>query len=434
LDVDYENLRAALEFSLEMDTAEPSLRLCAALEMYWHIRGYWIEGSKWLIKAFEKPKDDQNQKEELARAGAYCAYAHLAENMDDFERGRESAKLALGLAKQLGNKKLFAISEFWLGHHLRRSGKKEDAFPLIEESYNKFQELGELPHEAFSYGELEDFLFILGKRKYNETGAKQLDLARKAGERNFLAHSLASQAETLFTLNKLEESLKHAEEADRLFKQVGSPFNTTLILFGRYAWIKGDFKKAEKLFFQAYDQFKLLGEKYHTSLALFNLGWLVLEKGNPDRAEAYIDEIKNIWGENIPKAAYRVSLIITSLIYYLRDKIFKCKQTLQECAQLLRSTSNRTNYKFFLLNSLYSIRLFKLEITASVLGAIHESEKDPYLQPADPLIWRYYERAEAHLREALGKEAFDSAFAEGQKMSLEEALDFVLKSVEEVDE
>ena len=73
----------------------------------------------------------------------------------------------------------------------------------------------------------------------------------------------------------------------------------------------------------------------------------------------------------------------------------------------------------------------KLEISVYMLGALDNSQKDGE-NPIAPLNKRYYNHAEVHAREKLGDAAFESAFAEGQKMSLDEALDLALKTVEEM--
>jgi hypothetical protein len=45
---------------------------------------------------------------------------------------------------------------------------------------------------------------------------------------------------------------------------------------------------------------------------------------------------------------------------------------------------------------------------------------------------RDYDRAEAHARKALGNEAFEIAFGEGQKLSLDQALDLALQTLDEL--
>ena len=68
---------------------------------------------------------------------------------------------------------------------------------------------------------------------------------------------------------------------------------------------------------------------------------------------------------------------------------------------------------------------------AQVLGAFENYKQEDHW-PLKPVDKRYCRRAEAHARRVHGDAAFESAFADGQKMSLDEAFDLALKTVEEL--
>jgi len=433
LDADYENLRAALEVALGKEAAEFSLRLCAALEMYWNIRGYGVEGLMWLAKALKKTEDNQNPRELLARIESLCADARLADATDQLERMGESAKSALNLAKKIEDIKLVTIAEYWLGWYLMRNANNEKALPFLEEGYNSFRELDEPFWEAVSFDSLSQVLSHLGRIKFNSTNEKRLALARKAGERYFLANLLTLQAAVLFALNQVEESLKHAEEADALCKLIGSP-NRPLLIFAWHAWLNRDLEQAKQHFMQMYDQFNSLGDHNNKSFALYFLGQMALDEGNSEEGGAYINEIKSIWGENILPYTKSQLLTLTSRLRYLRGDVVNYRQELREGAQLVKPISIPWNQKYFLLENLDPFYIIEPGKTTSILGAIHASENDPNVMPSSPLHRPSFERVEAHLRETLGDEKFESTFAKGQKMSLDEALDLVLKSMEELDE
>ena len=70
------------------------------------------------------------------------------------------------------------------------------------------------------------------------------------------------------------------------------------------------------------------------------------------------------------------------------------------------------------------------ESSARLLGVISTHEKLDL--PRTPIEKRYCIRAEAHTRKVLGDAVFESAFAEGQKLSLDDALDLASKMVEEM--
>jgi len=55
LDQENDNLRAALAWAVQRDQAEPALRLAGALGDYWTMRGYLVEGHRWLEAALSLP-------------------------------------------------------------------------------------------------------------------------------------------------------------------------------------------------------------------------------------------------------------------------------------------------------------------------------------------------------------------------------------------
>jgi hypothetical protein len=85
------------------------------------------------------------------------------------------------------------------------------------------------------------------------------------------------------------------------------------------------------------------------------------------------------------------------------------------------------------LTFLRFLYLQKPERSARILGVINSSEEEYDIVPVDPIRRRYCIQAEDQARESLGDSAFETAFAEGKKMSLDEALDLALKTVEEME-
>jgi hypothetical protein len=73
----------------------------------------------------------------------------------------------------------------------------------------------------------------------------------------------------------------------------------------------------------------------------------------------------------------------------------------------------------------------KPEIAACLMGVVDTYERESEF-PLKPLEKRYWNHAEAHACRILGDAAFEAAFAQGQKMSLDEGLDLALKAIEEM--
>jgi hypothetical protein len=195
LDAYYDNLRAALEWSLSKESSELSLRLCAALGRFWLIRCYWKEGLQWLERSLTKPAKEQTSAEKLARARALYHDAALAQPLDDLERMKASAESSLALCKTGADLFDLAIAKFYVGFTFYRLQAFEKAQPLFEQCLVEFRNVKDLYWEAYTKRWLSISLVSMGQKSLSETIAPDVELARHAGERVHLASALFRQAQ-----------------------------------------------------------------------------------------------------------------------------------------------------------------------------------------------------------------------------------------------
>jgi len=430
LDADYENLRAALEWALSKETAELSLRLCAALGRYWYMRTIWLEGSKWLKSALSKTAQNSTPAEKAARVKALYEDAELADQLDDFERMKNSAELSLTLAQKGSDQRDISIARFEMAKMYFRQGDNEKALPLLEQSYAKFQELNDSYWQSTSYHWISKILVTQGKLKNAERDLPNLELAHKAGERSNLAEVLFDYSFALYVSNQISEAKKYAEEGDALLKQIGANSSRFSILFAELAWVNGDYQQARALYMEMRERFGFLGEKNIRSGVTANLGILVMEEGNLDQAQAYLEEALTITRKIDRKYFVANHLAGLGNIFYLQGNTGKCKQNFRESISLAKEFGRHTKIMpLLLLQNCISIQ--NPESSARILGAIDIAQRERG-RTIGPWLKHFYSRAETHAREKLGDAAFESAFADGQKMSLDEALDLALKTVEEM--
>jgi hypothetical protein len=119
-----------------------------------------------------------------------------------------------------------------------------------------------------------------------------------------------------------------------------------------------------------------------------------------------------------------------SNLYYLQGNLDGFKQSFRESVS---QKNYLTPYikTYVLMTILGSLYIHKPDRSARLLSAIDKSAAI-LDYPPNPVEKRYCARAEAHARKALGDQTFKVAYAMGQKMTLDEALDFALKTVEEM--
>lgn len=431
LDANYENIRASLEWALNKESAESSLRLCAALGMFWDIRNYWLEGSKYLGRALAKPAQSSDNSEQRARVKALYWDADLAQSLDDLKRAKASAELSLALARQRSDKRDIAIAGFFKGFVLYRCGDDNSARLLMENSFGTFKELDDPFWESWSYNMLGRILVHLGELKPSERITRRLKPARKAGERIQLADALFVYSIWHFTYGRMDEARKCAEEADMLWKEIGSNVNSTSLVYALIAWSNGDYARARSYYAGMRERFDLLGEKNMRSTLTASLGLLAMEEGNLIHAQEYLEEALTSARdlENKPYIAYW--LVELGNLFYLQGNIDKYKQNLRESILLASSLTKYPKINL-LVSILNSVAIQRYVDAARLLGAVRGFERENERPIRIHQKHLSYELFTAHAREAFGDAVFESAFAEGEKMSLDAALDLALKMVEEM--
>jgi non-specific serine/threonine protein kinase len=429
LDADYENLRLALEWALNKESAELSLRLCAALGDFWFLRCYWLEGLKWLDRALAKPVQP-SKTEKMLRVKALCADALLANELDDLPRMKTSAEKSSRLAQETSGRREIAIARLCLGWALRRQNEDERALDLMEQSFRDFQEMSDLFWKAKSYRIFSDALAIQGKLTWKEAIYRTVELARAAGERVELAIALLDFGAHHFMINQPEEARKYAEEASELLKQIGSNVADAEFLFASMAWLKGDYKEAKALYMVIQTRLGLLGERNVRSAAIGTLGSLALEEGDFGQARRFLEESLATSRELQNNFLTVIRLIEIGNLFYLEGYFDEFKQKYREGLSLAKklNVAEKFHCLFFALRPLENRAT---DHTVYVLGALHHSHIKTEI-PVDPIVKRFYDRAEVYARRALSNTMFESLFVEGEKLSLDQAIDLLLKNIEDM--
>jgi predicted ATPase len=431
LDADYENLRLALEWALNKDTAESSLNLCKALGPFWEIRCYWLEGLDWLKRALAKPAQDADKSEKVARSRALAMKAYL--EVGNAEQILSAAEASLVLALEVSNKRDVAIASLFVGNALLLCGGDDDrAYSLLEQSFAEFQALNESFWEARSYYALGVFLARKGKLKFRDLSRMYLELARKAGERTVLANALLIRADWLFRSNHVDKAKEYAEEGDKLYKQVEPRRSkASYLLRANIAWSNGDTQTAKLFYREMLEHFSLLGEQVGIYICLGNLSLIAMEEQDLDGGQTYLEQALGLIRAVGLKFYIAECLVNLSNLFYQKGDIGQFKQKFRESLSL-REYFDKSQKAWILMTTLGSLYLQKPESSAQLLGVINDYEKEDYF-PFAAREKRYCIRAEAHAREMLGTAVFESAFIEGQRMSLDEGLEFALKTVEEIE-
>ena len=264
--------------------------------------------------------------------------------------------------------------------------------------------------------------------KQADVFAKTLELAYKSGERALLGGALMDQGFTYFTQARIKDASRVLEQARLLLEQVIPGLDLTIYLRAKIAWFNGDTEDARSLLLKDQEHLRLLEDKSLLSSVLHLLGQLEMEAGELEQAEAYLRESLAIEQEIGSPLGEAFVLLQLSILANLRGDLQTFKQTLKDSLSPDRELSHLQ--KMHILTDILASPFFQRpENSVQILGAlaVYYRQID---RPIGPLQKRYYDLAEATARAALGDAAFESACAEGARLSIDEALDWMLERVE----
>jgi predicted ATPase/class 3 adenylate cyclase len=387
LEVELDNLRAALEWSLACGEVEEGLRLGGALWWFWFLRGYFSEGYKRLERAIAESRG----KSESVRAKALYVVGHLAHEIGNFERAAAMCEESLALFKELGDKSGIASSTLILGVVAGSQGNSDRVVTLGEESLRLFRELGDKWGIALA-------LYLLG------------GIARYRGD--------YGRATTLF-----EESLSLLRELENR-----SGIAYALHNLGAMALIQGDHVRAAALCKEGLTLSREIREKRGMAWSLNVLSLVAVRQGDYRQAETLCEECITLFREVGYKTGIALSLNTLGLIAQHQGDHVRAAALYKEGLSL----SQELGIKDIIAQHIEGLAVVagaqgQPERGAKLFGAA-EALREAIGTPLSPSDRAEYDRSVAAVRTQLSEEAFRAAWEEGRKMTIEKAVEYALKS------
>jgi predicted ATPase/class 3 adenylate cyclase len=465
LEVEHDNLRAALAWALEVE-AELGLRLAGALAPFWNVRCYLSEGRRWLTRAIASQADLSAAR----RAKALRWAASFAWDQSDFVQAGELGEQSLALYRGLDDKRGIAGACEAVGLAARALRNYDRAIAFFEEGLALYRELGDRSGTASMllslgavvwrrsdndcaqamfeesldlYRELDDrsgvanalrMLGIVAERRaddkrWREYAEQSLQLYRMLGDK----HSVAMATWELAIINwlhgdydcatqQLEESLVVFQEAG-IKRRVGG----VLLDLGNVAWAQGDTASAQARYQRADGLLQEVGDRLHIAWSRYSLGRLAWTGG--DNALAY--------------AHYAGSAKL------FRDAEFKPGLAAALCGlgKLACCQADFDAARMYLAESLITRRELghpreiaeSLEGFAALAAALGQAERAGRLLGAASFLREKVEqllhpperddcdRIAATAQAQQGEVAFAAAWIEGRAMSLEQAIAYAFE-------
>ena len=430
LEVEHDNLRAALSWGIERDEAETALRLGAALWRFWDRHGHASEGRRWLEQALAKGAG----AEERWRARALHAAGNMARNQGDYPRAAEFFEAALVLWRKLGDQRGLANSLHGVGNTMFDMGDYQRATPILDECLELFRELGDQRNVALELTVLGELALYQGdyhrSRQLTEEG---LALYRQIGEHwgvgltlNNLGLAATDQGEYDRAEALFEKSMEQFRAIGYL-RGIGLTFNNQ----GHLSLDQADYQRAAALCTEALSMFRELGEQWGAAQALDNLGRTAHYQGDAGQAVALCEEGLTLFRSTGDRRG--VANALNSLGDVARDRgdLAEAWARYQESLAVNREVGSQAALAVS-LEGLGSVAVAQGQLArAARLLAAAQGLRQHIGAPLPPSRHPEVERSWSAARVGLKLPAYTAAEAEGQAMTLEQALTYALNSSSE---
>ena len=215
LELEHDNVRAAIDHFDATGAHDRQLQLCAAWWHFWSFRGPLAEGRRRIERALGHDGGSSS-----ARARALTGLADIVIDIGETSEARRLAQEAVALHRSRGYTWGVAYSLLVLGITFALQKAWSDARPSLEESMRLFEELGDtydLLRTRQRLAWVHEGLGELDRAK--ELHEQNVREARETGDRYAEARSLSVLATYTLEAGELEGVVERLETAHRLHRE-----------------------------------------------------------------------------------------------------------------------------------------------------------------------------------------------------------------------
>jgi non-specific serine/threonine protein kinase len=152
LDLEQDNLRAALRWAMENHEAEFAQRMASALQPFWLTRGYWSEGRRWLEESLAL--DSGATVSPSVRAKTLYGAGVLTRFQGDFARARMLLEQSLTLYRPLADKTGVLMALVELSRITAFQDDQTAKVSFLSEAASLLETLPDTVMKAYAYSEL----------------------------------------------------------------------------------------------------------------------------------------------------------------------------------------------------------------------------------------------------------------------------------------
>jgi len=383
----YDDAKSDFRAALDSATNEPALKASAqfALGKLSRFRGDYAPALEWLRQA----KEAHNKLKDIAGpALVLIETGWVLYRKGEYEQARQPLNEGLALAREAGDNLNTALALYNLGAVAYHQGDKAGARALFEES---------------------------------------LAFRRERGDKAGIAGSLVSLGVVALAQGDYAAARALCEECLARQREMGNKqgIALTLVNLGAVAHAQKDYAGARALCEESLALNREMGDKFGITWSLSKLGFVAMDQGNNVAARALYEESLALCKEMDEKTIMAYLLLGLGLV-----ELAESKPEARE--NILRSLRLRveTGQRLLQTSSLIGVAGLVMQegdpgFAAQLLGAVKSALKG-LNAVVESEVKFFHEQILAKVKEALGDAAFQSAWEEGSRWSLEEAVKKVL--------
>jgi predicted ATPase/transcriptional regulator with XRE-family HTH domain len=206
---EYDNLRAALTWSIARGETETALRLSGALSGFWDARSHLSEAREWLSRALNAAGGPPP-----ARIKALNWASYFACLQGDYVQAQSQAAQCLAICRDLGSRRGIGYALLMLGQVATEQGNAEQATHLWEESLEVLRDAGDLWGMTRPLNNLGELARARGDyARAQALHEEALAVRRELGDRLGLSNALCDLAYVLWRRGDAPAARARAEEA-----------------------------------------------------------------------------------------------------------------------------------------------------------------------------------------------------------------------------
>ncbi len=281
IEMEHENFRSALSFSLERSKTstnhlELGLRLCIYLVSFWEMRGYALEGQVWLEKFISVLEDLSEDELPLAiQARAYYSHSILTRSKGDFGLSETSINRSLQLwrSQKVGEGLAAALQVAATLAYSRLDFAQARSF--LEEAKQISLDIGNDYQLASAFLNLGNIALELQEwKEARELYTLSLNLRRQQGNIKLVGDALNNLGLVARYLNELEQARALFEEALPIGRKLSDRSGTaiTLLNLGTVELLSKQFQPALNYLQEAVTTAKEVGNRRALAWSIKELG------------------------------------------------------------------------------------------------------------------------------------------------------------------